>query len=81
MIFHIPIFTQVLFLGSLQAHCVKQPVGGGQQHCICLGRLSPPTPGWHDLCLRVYSVLGLSPCIPERASDSTICPKILIEYA
>lgn len=25
----VPIFAQVLFLGSLQAHCVKQPVGGG----------------------------------------------------
>lgn len=29
MIFHIPIFAQVLFLGSLQAHCVKQQIRGG----------------------------------------------------
>ena len=29
MIFHVPIFTQVLFLGSLQAHSVKQSIRGG----------------------------------------------------
>lgn len=25
---NIPLFAQVLFLGSLQRHCIKQPVGG-----------------------------------------------------
>ena len=49
-------------------------------NCVCLGRLVPPSDGWHDLCLRVYSVYGASPCIPSRAQDATICPKILIEY-
>ena len=49
--------------------------------CICVGRLIPPKPGWNELCLRIYSPRGCSPCIPARAADATICPKILIEYA
>lgn len=48
--------------------------------CICVGRLIPLTPGWHELCLRIYSPRGCSPCIPARAADATVCPKILIEY-
>ncbi len=37
MTFHIPIFAQVLFLGSLQAHCVKQPIRGGGGYGSALG--------------------------------------------
>lgn len=37
----VPIFAQVLFLGSLQAHCVKQPVGGGM-----VLHSAPPTSGF-----------------------------------
>lgn len=32
---HIPIFAQVLFLGSLQAHCAKRSIRGGD--CSTLG--------------------------------------------
>lgn len=48
--------------------------------CILLGRLTPPSPGYHDLCLRVYSPRGLSPCIACSASSATVYPKVLLEF-
>lgn len=64
-------------------HTARQlKAGGGNSPdgCILAGRLVPPSPGWHDLCLRVYSPRGCSPCVPQRARDGTICPKVILEY-